>query len=207
MNYIVVQESRFGITNALAAFQCALKVILASAKWQFAFVYFDDIFNFSKSLQQHMEHTKNVLGLLEDARMTLKMKKCHFLCESIDYFGIVTGTAKLLIARKTTEAILTLRYRKNVSKMIFFLGFCNVYRRFILGFVKIGSPLNMRLRTGRSLQFKLNTTEREAVDELRNTPISPPDLALPKPTKEFTVDSGASNGKLGCLLLQEQEDK
>lgn len=36
---------------------------------------------------------------------------------------------------------------------------------------------------------------------------SPPILALPKFTGQFTVELDASDGQLGCFLLQEQDDK
>lgn len=50
-------------------------------------------------------------------------------------------------------------------------------------------------------------TEREADDELKKISMSPPALALPNSTGQFTVDPDASVNQYVCVLRQEQEDK
>lgn len=88
----------FGLNNAPATFQRAMDVILASVEWQFAIVYIDDIIILSRLPEQHLEHTEEVLRLMKKAGMTIKLKKCHFFCESIDYLEHVIATVKLMVA-------------------------------------------------------------------------------------------------------------
>lgn len=38
-----------------------MNVILASAKWQYALAYFDDIIVFAKKLEEHIRHYEEVL--------------------------------------------------------------------------------------------------------------------------------------------------
>lgn len=109
--------------------------------------------------------TKNVLRVLKNADKTLKYKEYHFLCESIDRPRHLIALCKLEISRKTTEAIITIRYRTTVSKMRSFLGLCYVYRRFVLGFVKIAAAPNQGLRNGNFLHFEHNEDKRKAVNE------------------------------------------
>lgn len=123
----------FELKNVPATFQRAMDVIQASVKWQFGIVYIDDIIIISKLPQQYLKHTEKILRPLKKAGMTLKLKKCHFLCMSIDYLEHVIAPSKLQVARKTTEAIAALHYPATECQMRSILGLCNVHRRFVPG--------------------------------------------------------------------------
>lgn len=69
--------------------------------------------------------------------MTLKLKKCHFFWDSIDYLGHVTTSGKQQVACKTTMAISALHYQIAVSRMRSSMDPCYVYRRFVSGFARI----------------------------------------------------------------------
>ena len=51
------------------------------------FVYMDDILIFSKSEQQHLETIEEILRRLDEAGLTISIKKCSFGKESIDFLG------------------------------------------------------------------------------------------------------------------------
>lgn len=72
-----------GLKNAMATFQRDLPVILASAKCQCAIEYIDQLPYFSNLSPQHLRHTEVVFGLINNARMTIKLKKCHFFSENL----------------------------------------------------------------------------------------------------------------------------
>lgn len=99
-----------------------MDVTLASVIWQLAIVHIDDVIIFSRTPQQHLEHTKEVLRLMKEASMTIKLKKCPFFCESIAYLGHVIAPGKLQVARKTTEATAARLYPTTVYQMRSFLG-------------------------------------------------------------------------------------
>ena len=56
-------------------------------KWQYCLVYIEDTIIFSKSPDEHLEHLDNVISLLDEAGLSLKLKKCFFMKESIEYLG------------------------------------------------------------------------------------------------------------------------
>lgn len=64
-----------GVRNAPGTFQRIMDVILSSIKWQFIFVYLDNIVIFSKSPEQYRGLTRKVLTIFENAGVTLKLKK------------------------------------------------------------------------------------------------------------------------------------
>jgi len=56
----------FGLTNAPATFQAAMNNMLRPHLNKFVVVYIDDILIFSKTIQEHQEHVKQVLDLLRE---------------------------------------------------------------------------------------------------------------------------------------------
>lgn len=59
-----------------------MNVILFTVRWQSAFVYLDDIENFSESQLEHIGHVRTVLKLLHNAGVTLKLNKCRLLTKT-----------------------------------------------------------------------------------------------------------------------------
>ena len=81
-----------------------------------------------------------------------------------------------------------------------FLGFANYYRRFIRDFSTIAKPLH-RL-TERGANFKWTDACQSAFVELRNHLSTPPVLAFPDFTREFILDTDASDCGIGGVLSQ-----
>ena len=87
------QVMPFGLTNAPAIFQRTMDVVLAGIKWQYAMVYIDDIIVYSKTFGEHIRHLEDVFGRLAAANLTLKLSKCNFLCEEVQFLGHVISAA------------------------------------------------------------------------------------------------------------------
>ena len=47
----------------------------------------DDIIIYSKSLKEHLEHIKEVFSKLREAGFHLKLRKCKFFKEQIEFLG------------------------------------------------------------------------------------------------------------------------
>ena len=68
----------FGLCNAPSTFQNAMEIILQPILNTFVMVYIDDIIIFSKDLNDHIAHLKQVFTLLQKAGMKVKVQKCRF---------------------------------------------------------------------------------------------------------------------------------
>lgn len=60
---------------------------------------------------------------------------------------------------------------------------------------------------GQQNEFDLVESERATVDELEERQTLPSVLVLPRYFGEYTVDTDASDSQLGCVLMQDHDDK
>jgi Reverse transcriptase (RNA-dependent DNA polymerase) len=88
----------FGIRNAPGTFQRAIDIILSGIKWKTCLVCLDDVIIFSSSRDKHLKHVNEALKLLGKAGLSLKLIKCHFFKEAVDYLGHVIRPGKLAVA-------------------------------------------------------------------------------------------------------------
>ena len=67
--------------NALAVFQRLMRRVLKelNSGKQFVSVYLDDVLIFSKNIEEHLRHLRQVLGRLREVGLKLNPKKCHFM--------------------------------------------------------------------------------------------------------------------------------
>ena len=89
-------------------------------------VYLDDVIVFSNSKKDHLAHVAEALTLLGNAGLSLKLKKCHFFAETVDYLGHVIRPGRLGVAKKNTTALQKAPIPRTQTELRSFLGLCNV---------------------------------------------------------------------------------
>ena len=80
----------FGLTNAPATFQAVMNKLFGHLH-TFCVVYLDDILIFSKTPEEHYQHLKTVLQILEREGLYAKFKKCDFNKPELLYLGHIIG--------------------------------------------------------------------------------------------------------------------
>ena len=81
---LVMQQ---GDCNAPATFQRLMTVIFRDHIGRFVYVYLDDIFIFSDTLEEHELHLRTVFQILEEADFHLEQEKCDLYAEKLDCLG------------------------------------------------------------------------------------------------------------------------
>jgi len=79
----------FGVTNAPAIFMDYMNKIFHPFLDQFVVLFIDDILIYSKSLEEHGEHLRIVLQILNKKKLYAKLSKCEFWLEEVKFLGHV----------------------------------------------------------------------------------------------------------------------
>ena len=136
----------FGLTNAPATFQRLMNRIMRPVLYKSTLVYLDDIIVFSKSIDDHIKHLATVFKLLAENGLKLKLKKCEFCKDKIDYLGHIVSRDGVMPNPKKIQAIVNYPEPRNPKELSSFLGLASYYRRFIRAFAEKAHPLTMLTR-------------------------------------------------------------
>jgi hypothetical protein len=78
----------FGLTNAPTYFMNLMNKVFMEEMDKFVIVFIDDILVYSKSVEEHEQHLRVVLGKLRAHKMYAKFSKCECWLEKISFLGI-----------------------------------------------------------------------------------------------------------------------
>ena len=116
------------------------------------------------------------------------------------FLGHVVSNQGVEMDLRKTEAIKNWPKPLNPTNIHSFLGLAGYYRRFVVGFSSIASPLTTL--TKKKAKFEWTETCEKSFQELKDRLTSAPVLTLPKCGENYTVYCDASRVGLGCVLMQ-----
>ena len=93
----------FGLAQAPAYFRELMNEVLKDLP--FASAYLDAIIIYSKTVKEHLGHLQQVFHKLLDAKLTMKLGKCHFFAKEIQYLGHVISSTGIRPLPSMTAAI------------------------------------------------------------------------------------------------------
>jgi hypothetical protein len=132
----------FGHTNAPSTFMRLMNHVLRAFIGKFVVVYFDDMLIYSKNLNEHLDHLRNVLSVLRSEQLYANLKKCTFCMEKIMFLGYVVTAQGIKMDKEKVKAIWDWPTPKSVSEVRSFHGLASFYRHFVKDFSTIAAPLN-----------------------------------------------------------------
>lgn len=193
----------FGLANAPAVFQRAINKMLGAKRFESALAYLDDILVPSVDLEQGFARLEDVLMLLRENGLTLKLSKCKFFDNTINYLGYEISAGGIRPNEQKILAVKDFPLPRNIHEVRQFLGLTGYFRRFIRGYGEIARPLTTLLK--KDHQFQWTTLENKAFTDLKEKLIERPILALYNPKLETELHTDASALGIGGILLQWQE--
>ena len=132
----------FGLINSLATFQTMMNNIFKDLIDEgYVAVYMDDILVYTHTIEHHWEVVTRVLDMLRKHQLYLKAEKCTFECTTVEYLGLVLSEGQVEMDPVKISRVRDWPTPKNVTEVQSFMGFVNFYRRFILEFSHVASPL------------------------------------------------------------------
>jgi len=81
----------FGLANMPSIFMRLMNHILHVFIGRFIVVYFNDILIYSKEMDEHLDHLRQVFHLLRNESLYANIKKCDFFMEKIMFLGYVVS--------------------------------------------------------------------------------------------------------------------
>jgi hypothetical protein len=113
----------FGLSGAPGTFQGATNTTLKPLLHRCAIVFFDDILVYNKTMEDHVDHLRQVFALLAKDRWHIKLSKCKFAQTQISYLGHVISEGGVATDPAKIEAVVSWSTPTNVKKLREFLGF------------------------------------------------------------------------------------
>ncbi|GBG90348.1 hypothetical protein CBR_g50596 [Chara braunii] len=172
---------------------------------KFIVVYLNDILIFSRTVEEHAEHLKIVLGLLRQHQYKVNLDKCEFRRTKILYLGHEISADGLRPEDAKVASIRDWPRPQTVIEVISFLGITGYYRPFVKNYSTIASPLTDLTRLDTPWKW---TEECEAsFKKLKYALTHYEVLKLPDPDKPFVVTTDASQYGIGAVLAQQEGPK
>jgi len=131
----------FGLTGAPSTFMRLMNHVLRAFIGKFAVVYFDDILIYSKEIDEHIGHLRQVLDVLRKESLYANLKKCDFCMDKIVFLGYVVRAKGIEMDEAKVKAIQEWPTPKSIIEVKSFHGLASFYRRFVKDFSTIVSPL------------------------------------------------------------------
>lgn len=190
----------FGLVNAPAVFQRTVNKILADAKVKFAIVYMDDVLIPAHNFEEGILRLKEVLELLRRGGLTLKLGKCHFFYDNIEFLGFEVGANGIRPGTRKTDAVANFPKPKNQHEVRQFIGLASFFRRFVKDFAIIARPLTDLLR--KNCDWVWGDTQTKSFETLKKTLTERPVIALYDPEAETELHTDACKNGVAGILLQ-----
>ena len=193
----------FGLKNASAKFQRVMDFELQKhGLTEFAFAYIDDLIIASDTWEEHVEHVRRVLQMLQSCGLKIHPSKSIFGSDVLEYLGhnVLAGKGITMNEAKVA-ALKSLPTPTNLLELRSVLGFMSYYRHFIPGFSSLVEPLVQLLR--KDVPFVWGADQQQAYASLREL-MSRPGLVLRPvdPNRELILHTDWSTRGIGAVLGQ-----
>ena len=194
----------FGLANAPATFQSYIDRALHGLLDDFVIVYLDDILIYSEEIGQHENHVRATLARLRDSGLFVKLEKCTFGEESVEYLGFIISPQGLNMDKTRVSTVQDWPLPCSVKDIQAFLGFCNFYRRFIHNYSKIAFPMTQLTRN--KTPFEWSEAAERSFTDLKQAFCDAPLLAQFNYKEPTYLETDASEFAMGGILTQKAPD-
>jgi hypothetical protein len=142
-----------------------------------------------------------VFPLLVVDQWKVKFSKCQFAKQSISYLGHIVGNSGVSTDPTKIQSVQLWPQPTDVKELRSFLGLMGYYRKFVKNYAAIARPLTDLLK--KHTLFVWTQTHTAAFDAFKAALVSALVLALPDFSKQFQIQTDATDSRVGVVLLQD----
>lgn len=190
----------FGLKGAPGTFQRLMSILFKDLrKAGRVSTYLDDIIIPSLNWDDMLVSLRQVFEVLRNSKLTLKPAKCVFGASQLDYLGFQISKGVIRPGKKVDAIHLFPRPRDAHETR--FLGLARYFRRFIVNYALISSPLTKL--TSKNTPFIWQTEQQTSFDILKTKLCAEPIVRMYNPKALITqVHTDASSVALSGILMQ-----
>uniref|UniRef100_A0A0G4GBQ9 Reverse transcriptase n=1 Tax=Chromera velia CCMP2878 TaxID=1169474 RepID=A0A0G4GBQ9_9ALVE len=165
-------------------------------------MFIDDVFVFSRTPEEHIEHINQVLSFLREHQLYVKVSKCAWLQTEVKFLGLVVDEKGVRPSHEKMQGLTEFAQPTDRTSLHQFLGLANWFHRFVPRFSFFVGPLTFLLQG--NVLFEWKTTQSRAFTELKKAVQEHATLVLPDPSKPVILvpDASQSAGAIGAVALQ-----
>lgn len=164
-------------------------------------VFFDDILIHSQTEELHLSHLRQVLSILRHHMLYAKAYKCSFGKNQVEYLGHVINQHGVRVDPSKFQSVQEWPLPQTIKALRGFLGLTGYYRKFVKNYGVIAKLLTALLKKG---NFKWTPEAEQTFYQLKDAMVNTPVLELPDFSKLFVLETDASYGGIGAVLMQDK---
>jgi hypothetical protein len=154
-----------GDANARATMMRNMTTIFGDIIGEYVWVYLDDVVVFSQSVQEHMQHLREIFKRLQNASFYLKLSKCQLMQKSIKSLGHTIENGKILPAPEKIRQIMDWEIPKTKEQLQAFIGLVNYVAPHLLHAATVTAPLTEL--TGSNAEWNWDHLHTQAFNQLK----------------------------------------
>jgi transposase InsO family protein len=196
----------FGLKSAGNTFIRALSNILKQVK-SFTEPFVDDMAVCSTEWWQHLGHLDRYLDTMQDAGITLNLKKCTFARSSVKFVGHLIGSGMKRVDPDKVQCVHEIKAPSTKREVRRLIGFFSYFRSFIPKFAELSRCLTDLTKKGVPDRTPWDSSCQEALDKLKEALVNAVCLFSVDFSRDFGLLVDASINTVGCCLVQLHEGK
>lgn len=192
-----------GISNSPSAYQAIMESLRRKCRANL-WIYVDDIVIASETIDEHLRDIDEVLGMIAEFGMKLRIDKTVFCSPKIKFLGFIISEKGIEVNPDKMKAIREYPRPETATACKSFLGMTSYFRRFIPNYARIAQPMyNASSKPGKIVW---NESLEKSFEMLKEKLMTPPVLAPPRLNEQFFLETDGSLVGIAACLTQLDKD-